>query len=159
MTISVTKSPSKVHLEVDSAVTPVLHPPGDSSLHVKPDPTKADRDGRRWGIIVKEVEHSPWIPSMLVIYKRKGKEKNNPPTKDIIRLYIDSSDFKRAVKTPHYPMATVEQAANKLTGAQIFSTLDACSDFWQLLVDEESSKLLTFNAPWGSTDSHDFHLA
>ena len=32
----------------------------------------------------------------------------------------------------------------------LFSTLDASSGFWQLLVDEVSSKLLTFNTPWGS---------
>ena len=58
-------------------------------------------------------------------------------------------DLNRALRRPHYPMATVEQVANKLTGAQIFSTLEACSGFWQLPVDEESSKLLTFNTPWG----------
>lgn len=55
-------------------------------------------------------------------------------------------------------MATVE-VANKLTGAEIFFTFDAYSGFWQLPVDEESSKLLTFNTPWGRYRLNHFHLA
>ncbi|XP_048582219.1 uncharacterized protein K02A2.6-like [Nematostella vectensis] len=141
--------PNKVHLEVDSAVTPVIHAPRKIPVSML-DPTQQKlREMEEDGIIVKEEEHTPWVSSMLVIDKRKGKEKKSPPTKDNIRICIDPRDLNRALKRPHYPMATVEQVANKLTGAEIFSTLDACSGFWQLPVDEESSKLLTFNTPWG----------
>ena len=41
--------PSKVHLEVDSTVTPVVHPPRKIPVSiVRPGPTEAERDGRRW---------------------------------------------------------------------------------------------------------------
>lgn len=84
------------------------------------DPTRQKlREMEEDGIIVKEEEHTPWVSSMLVIDKRKGKEKNSPPTKDNIRLFIDPCDLNRALKRRHYPMATVKQVANKLTGAQI----------------------------------------
>ena len=46
-------------------------------------------------------------------------------------------------------MAIVEEDANHLPGAQIFTSLYACSGYWQLQVDDESFKLLTFNTPWG----------
>ena len=46
-------------------------------------------------------------------------------------------------------MITIEEVANKLSDAAMFTTLDACSGFWQLPMDEDSSKLLTFNTPWG----------
>ena len=46
-------------------------------------------------------------------------------------------------------MVTVEEVANRLSGAKSFMSLEACSGYWQLPVDDESSKLLTFNAPWG----------
>ena len=46
-------------------------------------------------------------------------------------------------------MVTVEEVANRLSVAKSFMSLDACSGYWQLPVDDESSKLLTFNTPWG----------
>ena len=48
-------------------------------------------------------------------------------------------------------MVTVEEVANRLSGAKSSTSLDACRGYWQLPVDDESSKLLTFNnrAPWG----------
>ena len=46
-------------------------------------------------------------------------------------------------------MVTVEEVANRLSGAKSFMSLDACSGYWQLPVDDESSKLLRFNTPWG----------
>ena len=103
------------------------------------------------GIIVKEDEPTPWVSSMLVIDKRKvnDKRKDTPPSKDEVRTCIDPRDLNKALKRPHYPMVTVEEVANRLSGAKIFTSLDACSGYWHLPVDEESSKLLTFNTPWG----------
>ena len=34
-----------------------------------------------------------------------------------------------------------------MTGAQYFTKLDALNTFWQIRMDEENSKLLTFNSP------------
>ena len=36
-----------------------------------------------------------------------------------------------------------------MPGARYFSTIDARSGYWQILLDEESSKLTTFNTPFG----------
>ena len=46
-------------------------------------------------------------------------------------------------------MVTVEELANRLSGVNSFMSLDACSGYYQLPVDDESSKLSTFNTPWG----------
>ena len=93
------------------------------------------------GIIVKEEEHTPWVSSMLVIDKRKVKEKNTPLSKNDVRICIDPRDLNKALKRPHYPMVTVEEVANRLSGAKSFMSLDACSGYWQLPVDDESSKV------------------
>ena len=46
-------------------------------------------------------------------------------------------------------MPTIEEVVAKLPQATIFSTLDATCGYWQTPVDETSSKLLTFNTPYG----------
>ena len=145
------KLPNEVHLEIDSSVTPVIHPPRKIPVALL-EPTRAKlTEMEEDGIIVKEEGHTPWVSSMLVIDKRKVKEqgKNTPPSKGEVRICIDPRDLNKALKRPHYPMVTVEEVANRLSGAKSFTSLDACSGYWQLPVDEESSKLLTFNTPWG----------
>ena len=37
----------------------------------------------------------------------------------------------------------------RLHGSEVFTTLDARSGFWQIKLDEHSSKLTTFNTAWG----------
>ena len=46
-------------------------------------------------------------------------------------------------------MKTIEEVAAELNGAKVFSTIDASSGFWQVELDAESSKLVTFNSPFG----------
>ena len=46
-------------------------------------------------------------------------------------------------------MVTVGEVANRLSGAKSFTSLDACSGYWQLPVNDETSKLLPFNTRWG----------
>jgi len=102
------------------------------------------------GIFVKEDEPTSWVSSMLVIDKRKVKDKgkDTPLSKDDVRIFSDPRDLNKALKRSHYPMGTVE-VANRLSRAKSFISLDACRGYWQLPVDDESSKLLTFNTPWG----------
>ena len=81
------------------------------------------------GIIVKEEEPTPWVSSMLIIDKRKvnNQGKYTPPSKNDVRICIDPRDLNKALKRPYYPMVTVEEVANRLSGATSFSSLDACS--------------------------------
>ena len=41
-------------------------------------------------------------------------------------------------------MPTVEQLFSGMSGAKFFTKLDCCNGYWQIAVDEELSKLLTF---------------
>lgn len=139
--------PNKVHLEVDASVPPVVHPPRKIPVAMLEPAREKLKEMEEDGIIVKEDEPTSWVSSMLVIDKRKVKDKrkDTPLSKDDVRICIDPRDLNKALKRPHYPMVTVEEVANRLSGAKSFTSLDACSGYWQLPVDEESSKLLTFN--------------
>ena len=55
----------------------------------------------------------------------------------------------KAICRAHHPTKTVEEIAAEMPGAALFSTLNANSGYWQISLDEESSKLCTFNSPWG----------
>ena len=65
------------------------------------------------------------------------------------RICLDPKDLNNSIKREHYPMPTIEEVVAKLPQATIFSTLDATCGYWQIPVDETSSKLLTFNTPYG----------
>ena len=61
----------------------------------------------------------------------------------------DSKDLNRAIKRPHYPLPTVEEVATSRCKAKVFSVLDVKSGFWQVPLDEASSRLTTMNTPVG----------
>ena len=66
---------------------------------------------------------------MLMIDKRGLKEKNIPLSKNDVRICTDPSGLNKALKRPHYPMVTVEEVANRFSGAKSFMSLDACSGY------------------------------
>ena len=91
------------------------------------------------GVIVKQKEPTPWVNSMVTVTKSDGSD----------RLCIDPKVLNRAIQREQYPMKTVEEVVAEMPGARVFSKLDAMSSFWQLKLDEKSSKLTTFNTPFG----------
>ena len=95
------------------------------------------------GVILKEDEPTPWVSSILVINKRKAKDKgkDTPLSKDDVQICIDPGDLNKALKRPNYPMVTVEEVVNQLSGAKSFTSLDACSGYWQLPMDDEFQAL------------------
>ena len=90
-------------------------------------------------VITKVTEPTEWVNSVVVTEKKNGK----------VRVCLDPRDLNKAIKREHYPMKTVEEVAAQLAGATVFSTLDASSGFWHVKLDEKSSKLTTFNTPFG----------
>jgi len=46
-------------------------------------------------------------------------------------------------------MQTIKEVVTRMPNATIFSVLDVSSGFWQIKLDQESTKLCTFNTPFG----------
>ena len=46
-------------------------------------------------------------------------------------------------------MTTIEDILPNLSNAKIFSVVDASNGYWQVEMDENSSKLTTFITPYG----------
>ena len=91
------------------------------------------------GIIVKRDEPTAWVNSMLVVEKKDGS----------IRLCIDPKDLNKAIMREHYQVPTFDDVLPQLAGKKIFSIIDMKDGFWHIELDDESSKLVTFNTPFG----------
>ena len=79
-----------------------------------------------------------WVNSMVAVVK---------PNK--LRICIDLRDLNEAIRREHFPMTTIEEVVADMPQAKVFSVLDATSGYWQVKLDEASSKLCTFNTPFG----------
>ena len=66
-----------------------------------------------------------------------------------IPIHLDHHELNKVIQHPKYQMPTLEELLPKLCKAKIFSLLDATHGFYQISVDEASSKLITFWMPFG----------
>ena len=64
-------------------------------------------------------------------------------------ICIEAKDLNKVLKCSHYPLPTIEDIQPDLSRAKVFHTFDVKNDFWHIELDEESSKLTTFNTPFG----------
>lgn len=89
----------------------------------------------RLGVIKKVNEPTDWVNSMVITKKKNGE----------LRICLDPKDLNESIKRKHYQIPTREE----ITGARYFTKLDASQGFWQLRLDENSTKYCTFNIPFG----------
>ena len=90
-------------------------------------------------VIVKIEEPTQWVNPIVIVEKPNGK----------LRICLDPRDLNTAVMREHYQLPTVEEITCRLSEAKYFTVLDASSGFWQLKLDEASTRLCTFNTPFG----------
>ena len=132
------KLPGTYHIETDPSVAPVVHPPRKVPSALQKQVREELNRMESLGVIAKQDEPTDWVHSMVIV-RKPGK----------IRVCIDPKDLNPAIKREHYHLVTVEEIAERLPNAKVFSKFDATHGFWHVELDDESSKLLTFNTPFG----------
>ena len=90
-------------------------------------------------VITKITEPTDWVNSLHLVYKQDGS----------LRVCIDPRNLNRAIRREHFKLPTREEIMAKMSNGKYFSKIDCTRGFWQLKLDEESSKLCTFNTPFG----------
>jgi len=131
--------PGMYHIQLIDGATPVVHAPRKVPVPQREKVIEELKRMEKLGVIVRQEDPTEWVNLLDVVQKPNGA----------VRLYIDPRDLNAAMKRSHYLMKTVDEIATRLQGANTFSILDAKSGFWQLKLDEESSRLCTFNTPIG----------
>ena len=130
--------PGTYSIKLDLSVPPTIHPPRKVPAALM-DKVRAELSRMEdIGVIARQTEPTEWVNSMVVV--NKG---------DKIRICIDPKDLNRAIMREHFPLKTIDDVLANMPNAKYFSKLDAVSGFWQIQLDDRSSKLCTFNTPFG----------
>ena len=91
------------------------------------------------GIIVPVEEPTDRVSSLAYSWKENGK----------LLVCLDPKDLNTAIRHDCYKTPTVEGITHELAGSTCFTKLDGTSSYLCIVLDYESSLLITFNAPWG----------
>lgn len=92
------------------------------------------------GIIERVTQPTDWCAPMVPVLKKStGKA----------RICVDLKRLNEAVKREQYILPTTDEITAKLSGATVFSSLDAASGFFQIPLHPDSCKLTTFITPFG----------
>ena len=127
------------HLEIEEHAIPVVHPPRKVPMAIKPQLKEELERLHKLGIVAPVTHPTPWVSSMVVVRKPISN----------LRICIDPKDLNKVSKRSRYPLPTIQDILPDLRRAKVFSTFDVKNGFWHIELDQESSKLTTFNTPFG----------
>lgn len=91
------------------------------------------------GIIVKMEEPAEWVSPLVIVEKKGGG----------IRICMDPRHINENIKRERYELPRREDIEAELAGARWFSKLDANRGFYQIPLDDASSRICTFSTPHG----------
>ena len=90
-------------------------------------------------IIQQVTKPTDWCCGMVPVLKKSGE----------VRICVDLKRLNAAVKRERYTLPTLDDVTSKLSGASVFTCLDAASGFYQIPLHEDSQELTTFMTPFG----------
>ena len=128
-----------LHLEVDESASPSIMPPRRVPLALTERLKEELARLEKANVIKKEEEPTDWVSSLVETEKPNGK----------LRVCIDPQHLNKALKRSHYPLPVIEDILPELADVKVFSKADLKDGFLQIQLDQESSKLTTFQTPWG----------
>ncbi|KAI8519529.1 hypothetical protein Bbelb_027860 [Branchiostoma belcheri] len=107
------------HITIDPDVKPVVHPPRRVPLELRGRLKAQLEEMVEEGIISEVTQPTDWVNSIVVKEKPNGK----------LRICLDPKDLNNALKRDHYPTPTLEEITPHLSGARVFSKLDASNGY------------------------------
>ena len=123
----------------DNATPYSLYVPRNVPIPLRPKVEQELNRMERLGVISKVTTPAAWCAGMVVVPKKTGE----------VRICVDLKPLNESVQREPYPMPKVDDTLALLSGATIFSKLDANSGFWQIPLSKESRPLTTFITPFG----------
>ena len=90
------------------------------------------------GVITHVDEPMDWVSSSTYVQKANGE----------LHLCLDPRDLNEAIHQDHHKMPTVEEVAHESVHSCFFTKLDTHNGYWSIVLDQDSSLLMTFNSPF-----------
>lgn len=131
--------PGEHNITIDPSVPPVIHASRRVPLKLQPKLRKLLDDLERQEIIIKRTEPTDWVNSLLLVEKKNGS----------LRACLDPQQLNKAIKREHFYIPTFDDIVGKLHGKKLYTVIDMRDAFWSIKLTEDSSKLCTFNTPFG----------
>ncbi len=128
-----------VEIKLKPGAKPVSVPPRRVPLALKNEVHEELLRMQRMGVITPVEEPRPWCHAMVVARKPNGK----------LRICIDPRTLNPWIEREEMMIPDIDNLIVNLDEAKIMTLLDLEAGFWQVGVDQESAKLLTFATPWG----------
>ena len=91
------------------------------------------------GVISKVEEPTEWCAGMVVVPKKSGS----------VCICVNFRQLNESVLREIHPLPTVDETLAHMSGARVFSKLDANCGFWQIPLAENSRHLTVFITPFG----------
>ena len=127
------------HLTVDPTITPTVSPSRRLPFAMR---SKLNAELERLtalGVITPVDEPTDWVSNIVTVTKPSGD----------LRICIDPKPLNQALKWERYPIPIIDDVLPDLAKAKMFTKADAKNGYWHVLLEEESSKLTTFDTPFG----------
>jgi hypothetical protein len=83
---------------------------------------------------------SPWISPVVMVKKPNGKW----------RLTFDARYLNNLTRRINFPSPRIPQMLQALEGSKFYITVDLTKGYWQMKLDDESQKYMTFTCPMGT---------
>lgn len=131
--------PGEMHIKLRDDAEPIVEPcrkvPFGKMKQLKEELKKMED----LKVITKVEEPTEWVNSMHIVYKQDGS----------LRVVLDPRHLNKAICREHFQLPSREEIISKMKNAHYFSKLDCTNGFWQIKLDDPSSRLCTFNTPFG----------
>ena len=129
----------ELHITLREDAQPVVQPPRKYPIQLLEEIRTELEKMEDLGVITSITEPTDWVNALAFSRKASGG----------LRVCLDPRSLNQCIKRTHRKTPTLEEITNRLSGSKVFSKLDAKHGYWSIKLDEESSKLTTFNSPIG----------
>ena len=131
--------PGVQHLEVDPEAQPVVMANRRIPHAVRPLLKQELEKLEKNGVVAPVNEPTPWVSQIVVAKKKNGG----------LRICLDPPALNKALKREHYTLPVLDDVLHELSQSTVFTKVDLSSGYWHVTLDEESSRLTTFQTCFG----------
>ena len=131
--------PGKHHIQLKENAVPTVHAARRVPFALR-EKLKSELDRlEKMGVIKRTEEPTDWVNALVIVEKPNGS----------LRLCLDPKNLNAYIKREHHHLPHKSEIVADMAGAQFFSKLDASQGFYQMQLDDASTKLCTMATPFG----------